>query len=594
MGNIIQLDESLSNLIAAGEVVENMASVVKELVENSIDAGSTDIRIDLLEAGLNEIRVTDNGSGMDETDMKLSVKRHATSKIKTRHDLFHIASLGFRGEALPSIASVSHLELISTHNGRGYRLFFLKGELQEEGEHAPRPGTTITVRYLFYNTPARLKHLKASTTELSYIVDTINKMALAHPTIRFTLTNDKKTLLRTNGGGDTLQVLAQIYALDIVKDMVPFEAENGYFKIQGYLAKPMHHRSSRQHVTILANQRMIKNNRIVSAVTDGFKTYLPLGKYPIVLLRITMDPLLLDVNIHPQKLDVKFTEERLLMNLIANTVQARLKTLDLIPQAKAPNLEPKDDHPTLDLRDATSEPSRVKEEFFDYLNSLDRSKKTANIQAEQDAASTSDVEADTPRDPEILPRLEYIGSFRGTYLLAQNERGLYLIDQHAAAERIRYERYAKRFGAVQIERQDLLIPITLHLSSTEVLALSERLAEFEPLGVSAILNDHNGIDITAVPTWFPAGYELPYAEEIAKTILEEGDVSVATSRDALAKNLSCKHSIKANQHLNDSEIRTLLADLAACENPFTCPHGRPTVIHYSVREVEKMFQRIPS
>jgi DNA mismatch repair protein MutL len=592
MGNIIQLDESLSNLIAAGEVVENMASVVKELVENSIDAGSTDIRVDLLEAGLNEIKVIDNGSGMDETDMKLSVKRHATSKIKTRHDLFHIGSLGFRGEALPSIASVSHLELISTFEGRGYRLFFLKGELQEEGEHAPTPGTTVCVRYLFYNTPARLKHLKASNTELSYIVDVMQKIALSHPKIRFTLTNDGKTLLFTSGSGDVRQVLAQIYPLTIVKDMVPFEGKNGYFQIEGYLAKPMHHRSVRQHVSVLANQRMIRNNKIVAAVTEGFRTYLPLGKYPIVLLRITMDPLLLDVNIHPQKLEVKFTEERLLVQLITSTIQTTLRSLDLIPSAKAPVTD-EPEHPSLDLRDEPSEPSTVRESFFDYLASLDRSKKRRSEDAQNDPSNQPD-ESQAPEPParEVLPRLEYIGSFRGTYLLAQNEQGLYLIDQHAAAERIRYERYARQFGAVDITRQDLLIPITLDLSSTEVLALRDRLDEMEPLGLSAIPNDQHGIDITAVPTWFPAGYELIYAEAIARSLLEDTDISVGASRDALAKNLACKHSIKANQHLSDSEIRTLLADLSACENPFTCPHGRPTVIHFSVREVEKMFQRI--
>jgi DNA mismatch repair protein MutL len=281
-----------------------------------------------------------------------------------------------------------------------------------------------------------------------------------------------------------------------------------------------------------------------------------------------------------------------LVQLITSTIQTTLRSLDLIPSAKAPVTD-EPEHPSLDLRDEPSEPSTVRESFFDYLASLDRSKKRRSEDAQNDPSNQPD-ESQAPEPParEVLPRLEYIGSFRGTYLLAQNEQGLYLIDQHAAAERIRYERYARQFGAVDITRQDLLIPITLDLSSTEVLALRDRLDEMEPLGLSAIPNDQHGIDITAVPTWFPAGYELIYAEAIARSLLEDTDISVGASRDALAKNLACKHSIKANQHLSDSEIRTLLADLSACENPFTCPHGRPTVIHFSVREVEKMFQRI--
>ena len=590
MGKIIQLDDNLSNLIAAGEVVENMASVVKELVENAIDANSTDIRIDLLESGLNEIKITDNGEGMNKDDMKMSLRRHATSKIKTSHDLFHIQSLGFRGEALPSIASVSHLEMISSEGEQGYRLFFLKGELQEEGEYAPKQGTTITVRYLFYNTPARLKHLKATTTELSYIVDYVNKIALSNPHVRFTLTNDGRVLFRTNGTGDILHVLSNIYALDIIKDMIPFEGKNGYFKVSGYLAKPRHTRSTRSHVTVIANGRMIKNNRVINAVTEGYRTYLPIGKYPIVFLDIAMDPLLIDVNVHPQKLEVKFTEERLLVSLITTTIREHLKTLQLIPKVERPEPETTSTYKyqSLNLKSDDPEPSLVKEDFVNYLSGLVEQKKTT-IPPSKESGETPNLVVEST---EKLPRLEYIGQFMGTYLIAQNEEGLYLIDQHAAAERIRYEHYRKLFGGVAIERQELLIPMTLNLSNSEVLAIAEHLDAFEPLGLHAIPNDYNGIDITHVPTWFPAEYELVYAEEIAKYILEGKDVSVTDARDNLAKNLSCKHSIKANKYINDNEIKTLLNDLSNCENPYTCPHGRPVIIHFTVTEIEKWFKRI--
>lgn len=594
MGKIIQLDDNLSNLIAAGEVVENMASVVKELVENAIDANAQNVRIDLLEAGLNEIKVTDDGDGMSKDDMLMALKRHATSKIRTAQDLFHINSLGFRGEALPSIASVSHLEMISSEGDTGYRVFFLKGELQEEGEYGPKKGTTITVRYLFYNTPARLKHLKATTTELSYIVDYVNKIALSHPDIGFLLTNDGRTLFRTSGDDDHRKVLANIYSVDIIKNMVPFAGENQYFKISGHLAKPHITRSTRQHVTVIANQRMIKNNKVINAVVEGYRTYLPIGKYPVVFVNIELDPLLIDVNVHPQKLEVKFTEERMLLSLITKTILDTLRTLDLIPQIERVKPTEETKYQQLNLRPDADEKSLVKEDFVNYLNDLVDKKK------EREAADDTVGEIHKQGDPLVvpatpkLPRLEYIGQFMGTYLIAQNDEGLFLIDQHAAAERIRYEQYRQAFGAVAIERQNLLIPITLDLSNAEVLRLSDQLEQFEPLGVVATVNDHNGIDILEVPSWFPTGYELVYTEEIAKYLLEGLDVSVAEVRDNLAKNLSCKHSIKANKYINRQEIERLLSDLSGCDNPYTCPHGRPVIIHFTVTEIEKMFQRIQS
>ncbi len=594
MGKIIQLDDNLSNLIAAGEVVENMASVVKELVENAIDANAQTVRIDLLEAGLNEIKVTDDGDGMGKDDMKMALRRHATSKIRTAQDLFHISSLGFRGEALPSIASVSHLEMISSEGDTGYRVFFLKGELQEEGEYGPKKGTTITVRYLFYNTPARLKHLKATTTELSYIVDYVNKIALSHPDIGFTLTNDGRTLFRTSGDDDYRKVLANIYSVDIIKNMVPFAGENQYFKISGYLAKPQITRSTRQHVTVIANQRMIRNNKVINAVVEGYRTYLPIGKYPVVFVNIELDPLLIDVNVHPQKLEVKFTEERMLLSLITRTILDTLRGLDLIPQIERVKPAEETKYQQLNLRPDADEQSLVKEDFVNYLNDLVDKKKQR--EASDDTAGEIHKQGDpliVPATPK-LPRLEYIGQFMGTYLIAQNDEGLFLIDQHAAAERIRYEHYRQAFGAVAIERQKLLIPITLDLSNAEVLRLADQLDRFEPLGVVATVNDHNGIDILEVPSWFPSGYELIYAEEIARYVLEGRDVRVTDIRDDLAKNLSCKHSIKANKYINHKEIERLLSDLSGCDNPYTCPHGRPVIIHFTVSEIEKMFHRIQS
>lgn len=592
MGKIIQLEDSLSNLIAAGEVVENMASVVKELVENAIDANSMDIRIDLLESGLNEIKVTDDGDGMSLEDMKMSVKRHATSKIKTSHDLFHIGTLGFRGEAIPSIASVSHLEIISSEGEIGHRIFLLKGELKEEGEYAPRKGTVVSVKYLFYNTPARLKHLKATNTELSFIVDYINKMSLSHPEIGFTLTNNNRQLFKSPGSSDYLKVLSNIYSLDIIKNMVYFENENQYFKISGYLTKPMFTRSSRNHVTLIANRRMIKNNKIINAVTEGYRTYLPVGKYPIVFLKIDLDPLLIDVNIHPQKLEVKFTEERMLLSLIRNTITEKLRTLMLIPEMKEKVVETEYKYEKLNLNTTIEEkPNLVKEDFVNYISNLVEKKKEELEVPLTEKYHDPIKEIITPKSDK-LPELEYIGQYLGTYLLTQNEEGLYIIDQHAAAERIRYENYYKRMSSVDVETYELLVPITLDLSNREVIALRDNLDTLKPLGLTLIPNNYNGVDITHVPTWFIQNYEKDYAEEMVKYVLEGKDVTIGDVRDSLAKNLSCKHSIKANKFINKNEIEKLLHDLSLCENPYTCPHGRPVIIKFTVADIEKMFKRI--
>lgn len=614
MGKIIQLDDNLSNLIAAGEVVENMASVVKELVENSIDAESKNIRIELLEAGLNEIKVIDDGIGMSLEDMKMAVKRHATSKIKTANDLFHINSLGFRGEALPSIASVSHLEIISSEGEKGHRIFYLKGELKEEGESVPRQGTSIAVRYLFYNTPARLKHLKATNTELSYIVDYINKIALSHPEISFTLTNNNKQLFKSIGSADYLKVLSSIYNIDIVKNMVPFANKNQYFEINGYVTKPLFSRSSRNHITIIANNRMIKNNQVINAVVEGYKTYLPIGKYPIVFLNISLDPLLIDVNIHPRKLEVKFTEERLLLSLIRTTINETLKVLVLIPEIKEEKPKQIFVHETLDFSNqeenkTTSykyEPeentvvksSMVKEDFKNYINSLVDKKKEKEKQKEEVVRNHTSQDKEKSMISQVvqratkLPRLEYIGQYLGTYLIAQNEEGLYLIDQHAAAERIRYENYLDKMARVEVLSTSLLLPITLNLSNQEVLALKDHLDVLKPMGIELMINEYNGVDILKVPSWFPKDFERSYTEEIVKYILNGQDVTIREIRDSLAKNLACKHSIKANKYINKNEIDKLLQDLESAINPYTCPHGRPVIIKFTQTEIEKMFKRI--
>ena len=598
MGRIRQLDDGLSNMIAAGEVVENMASVVKELVENAIDAEAKNIDVFLSDAGLSEIRITDDGIGMSKEDLKMAIKRHATSKIKTAHDLYHIHTLGFRGEALPSIASVSHFDITSSEGDSGYHLFLLKGELKEEGVVAASKGTTISVKYLFYNTPARLKHLKASHTELSYIVDYVQKIALSHPSISFKLTNNQKILFQSSSTEDPLKVLAQIYPLDIIKNMVYFEASNAYFKISGYATKPMFTRSTRQHMTVIANERVIKNPRIAQAIKDGYDTYLPVGKNPIVFLNIELDPLLIDVNIHPQKLEVKFTEEASLRTLIRRTIKESLEKEELIPkvQKQAQKKEESTQY-SFDLKEESKE-------TFEEEQAAYQAKKDDLVKQilENRQKQRTNLESKPQEEPKVegkpkhktLPRLEYIGQYKGTYLLAQSEQGLYMIDQHAAAERIRYERYLKVMSNPKIETYELMIPITLDLSSQEMIALEGKLDQLEQFGIKVIDNKHQGLDITHVPTWFAEGYEGIYTEEMVSHILDYKDLSIQSVVDSLAKELSCKHSIRANKYINKNEIDVLLRDLEQAKNPYTCPHGRPVIIHFTPEEIEKMFKRIMS
>lgn len=582
MGKIIQLDEALSNMIAAGEVVENMASVVKELCENALDAECTTIDIHLKDFGLKQIRVIDNGLGMDDTDLTMAFKRHATSKIKTHHDLYRIASLGFRGEALPSIASVSEM-IIESSDGQATatKLTLKNGEITDKTLGALQQGTDITVKNLFYNTPARLKHLKSEQKELSYIVDYVNKIALSHPFVRFTLTHNNKPILKTIGDGSTLKILNQIYDHDIVKAMLSFEAKNAYFTITGYACSPLYSRSTRQHVTIITNKRLIKNTKIVSAIIDGYRTYLPVQKYPIVYMHIDVDPQLIDINIHPQKLEVKFTEERSLLTLIKTAIERTLQEAYIVP--KVQKHYPKSSNQT---KMTFNRPAKehIEETDAPYNN-------TPTI----DDKKTASQDPIPPLKPsnERVPDMDYIGQYRGTYLLFQNDDGFYMVDQHASAERVRYERYYERMRKKDATETPLLIPLKVHLSNEEIIGYEDTKETLKTFGLKTRLID-NHVVIESIPSWFHDKHEESYAETMIRTLLNEDDVHIGRIIDQLAKDLSCKHSIRANKYITKEEVDKLMHDLKTCRNPYTCPHGRPTIIHFTPQEIERMFKRIQS
>ncbi|WP_423801793.1 DNA mismatch repair endonuclease MutL [Neobacillus sp. SAB-20_R2A] len=640
MGKIIQLDDALSNKIAAGEVVERPASVVKELVENAIDAGSTVVEIEVEEAGLAKIRITDNGNGIEEDDVLLAFQRHATSKIKNENDLFRIRTLGFRGEALPSIASVSRLELkTSTGEGAGNRVVIEGGKVEIFEKASSRRGTDITITDLFFNTPARLKYMKTIHTELGNITDVVNRLALSHPEVAFRLIHNERKLLQTNGNGDVRQVLASIYGMSIAKQLVPISGKSLDYKVSGFASMPEVTRASRNYISTMINGRFIKNYSLAKAITEGYHTLLPIGRYPIVLLNIEMDPLLVDVNVHPSKMEVRFSKEAEMNELVTSIIKNAFKSKVLIPTAYTKREEPKTEQTALALDEGTSparsssgfggeRPTAVAEPFFtkikeepvpqpDFSNRKEEFVPQTEVrlpffrevekvkpasEREYDSFEDEEIPQHDPEDyPKVepavetesrVPRMYPIGQMHGTYIFAQNENGLYIIDQHAAQERLKYEYFREKVGRVAPELQEMLVPLTFEYSTDDYIKITEHKDELEKVGVFLEEFGINSFIVRSHPQWLPKGQEKEIIEEMVEQLLLMKKVDIKKLREEAAIMMSCKASIKANRHLRDDEIQALLDDLRKASDPFTCPHGRPIIVHYSVYEMEKMFKRV--
>ncbi|EWG10422.1 DNA mismatch repair endonuclease MutL [Cytobacillus firmus] len=639
MGKIIQLDDSLSNKIAAGEVVERPASVVKELMENSIDAGSTIIEIEVEEAGLAKIRIIDNGEGIEEDDVLNAFHRHATSKIKDENDLFRIRTLGFRGEALPSIASVSRIEMKTSTGEAGTRVVIEGGKVDVMEKAPGRKGTDLTVTDLFFNTPARLKYMKTIHTELGNITDVVNRLALAHPEVAIRLIHNERKLLQTNGNGDVRQVLAAIYGINIVKKMVQIEARSLDFKISGYAALPEITRASRNYISTMINGRFIKNYSLAKAIQDGYHTLLPIGRYPIVLLNIEMDPLLVDVNVHPSKMEVRLSKEHELNELVSGALKAAFKKEELIPSGftQPKSMQPKSEQTALELDHLPEHrghvPSYIRETREEAVREYPSGGVLKSLQsppAEPTAAESSEVQdipfkdfshsseelpqgdqhifqPEEPRAagqehffdetvtdgmPSRVPPLYPIGQMHGTYIFAQNDRGLYIIDQHAAQERIKYEYFREKVGQVESELQEMLIPLTFEYSTDDYIKIDEYKGELEKVGVFLEPFGHNSFIVRSHPQWLPKGEEQEIIEDMIEQLLAMKRVDIKKLREEAAIMMSCKASIKANHHLRNDEIQALLDELRRSSDPFTCPHGRPIIIHYSTYEMEKMFKRV--
>ena len=573
------MDINLSNKIAAGEVVETLMNVVKELVENSIDAEATYIKVDLVESGTKEITVTDDGVGMNKEDAVNCLERHATSKLYTDDDLFHIETLGFRGEAMPSIASVSKMIIETSDGEEGTIVNIEGGKIKDVSSSHLRQGTKVIVRDIFYNTPARLKYLKNLHTELANISFYLTKMALSKPNIKFVLTNNEKELLNTDGSGNLLKVINSIYGLDVTKKMIKINASDSDYDISGYISYPEVNRQSRGFITVLVNGRYIKNSQIVKTVLEAYHTYMMVGKSPIVVLNIEADPWLIDVNVHPTKMDVKFSKLNELEELITKTIDNALKKLVLVPEIKEENkpVANIDEITTINTEVDFKEKIEVKPVYEDISFNFETNEET--------------ISYEEPKK-EKLKKITAMGIVEKTYIIGENENGMYIIDQHAAHERINYEKLLRNMSEEEIETIDLLVPIKLTFTKDEYIKIKEKQELIESIGISYEEFGLNTIVIRKHPKWLNKIYASEILRKIIEVIITEKEFKREKFNDRLAAHAACRMSIKAHDYISLEEANKLLEQLLLCENPYHCPHGRPVMINYSYYELEKLFKRV--
>ena len=706
MGKINILSAELSNKIAAGEVVERPSSVVKELVENSIDAGSTNIKVIIKEFGIQQIRIIDNGSGITNDDLARAFLRHATSKISADYDLFHIETLGFRGEALASISSVSKVTIKScAGEAQGKMMVLEGGKVVSEEYYAPIKGTDLSVENLFYNTPARLKYLRNPHTEQANITNIIHKFALSYPNVAFELHVDGKITFKTYGDGDVHKILSKIYNMGVARNMIEFSGSNDDYKVFGYISVPEETRASKNYINIFINGRYIKNYGIQNAIIDAYGTLLMINRYPLCVINIEMDPILLDVNVHPTKQEVRLSKEAELIRLIKEVIAERLSNYTYIPQGmnnvltkkekakiekinfldeldnKFGDVEDKNifseekKEPEVDLEVELSFPDTQEEvvshviqedEFLfggDLLsksgeekipvqskeNTFNQRNKTQKIKSDlpdlsysshprdnrnkfgdkptkkeienfmnfskkEDNASyddrieevVSNVVKDDSHFNEIkdvkivqdddtkvrtLPDLKVLAQIFKTYILSEADNKLFLIDQHAAAERYNYEKLQREFIERKNYKKQMLIPLMFDFSVEEAAEVRNNLEKFEELGIVFEEFGDNSYVVREFPGWIEEDEEQ-MIKIIVEKVLRNNNITFNELRNDAIAMASCKMSIKANQVLTDVEMNKVINDLYECKNPFTCPHGRPIITKMEKKDLEKMFKRI--
>ena len=582
------MSENLANKISAGEVVERISSVVKELVENAIDAEAKEINVELTNSGLNSIVVIDNGNGMDEEDAHLAFSRHATSKLLKEDDLFFINTLGFRGEALPSIASVSQVDMLTSQGKVGTHLIIKGGKVIQDEKADSRKGTKIEVTNLFYNTPARLKFLKSEQTELASVTSYIEKSALSKPDIRFSLKNNDNLIVKTSGSNDLKKTIHEIFGLQISSKLIEINASNDDYDISGYICKPEILKSNRNYMITIVNGRVVKNLDINKAINDAYYTYKPDIKYPVVVLNIYTDPTLIDVNIHPTKQDIKISKIKDLYSLINDTIKDALYNNLLIPDATlrvSPNFKVNNEI----LTDVLKE-NNIEEDNVEKINLTDDHAIVG--QTTLDLGDNKDKN-EIVINSEIKNLVLYpIGQAQGTYILAENDEGFYLIDQHAAEERVNYEKIQKALKEKKINTIEPLIPVTVELSKSDAIILNNNLEYLNTLGFKIEEFGLNSFVVKEEPIWLKSDFEEETIREVIEQVIQRGkDFDPLKFNDHIIKTAACKMSIKANTSMSLESMKSLLDELVLCDNPYNCCHGRPTIIKFSNYDLERMFKR---
>jgi DNA mismatch repair protein MutL len=591
-------------MIAAGEVVERPQSVVKELMENAIDAKAKRITIELLDSGIKEIKISDDGIGMSHEDALMCFSRHATSKIKNEYDLFRIETLGFRGEAIPSIASVSKFKLETSNGIESTRVIYQAGKKVLEEPCAMNRGTVISVTNLFYNVPARLKYLKTLPQELSSISFLVSKYILANPQISFTLINNKKVIYKTSGNSDLVQIFGELYGLEVARSLMTDFFEGDGYKAKVTLCKGIVSRANKLEITTIINGRYVKSNLLNNAIIESYKTYIPEGRFPIALINFEMDPLLLDVNVHPTKMMVKISGEKEISDILRSVCRGLLEKNNHIPSAM-PQAETyiKEDifEFTKKMEEIPLEDKDIpfKEEFHNLEKNEDntytlKEEKTYNLNEELKDYNLEPVEVKEvkEKDPLKLPTLLYIGQVHGTYLVFQTEDGMYLMDQHAAAERINYEYYYDILKNPLKGRTELLVPIDIEVKEEEAIFIQTHEKDFKDLGLVLSQISQRSFLIREIPLWLHIDDATDLVFSLLNNCKKENELNIMKYRDELSKQIACKASIKANHAIRKEEVDYFIEGLKKCKNPYTCPHGRPTIIKFSIKDLEKMFKRV--
>lgn len=611
MAQIHKLDTHTINQIAAGEVVDRPASIVKELVENAIDAESTAITVEIKNGGIDLIRITDNGTGMEEADAILSMERHATSKISDAGDLWQIMTLGFRGEALASIAAVSHMEMITkTHTGQtGTRIRNHGGEIIEKGPAGCPDGTTIIVRNLFYNTPARKKFLKSGKAETIQVSEVLTGMILAHPEISFRYINQDKTVYHSPGNGSLLSAICAIYGNSVRPSVIPLSGEDEALSIEGYIGKPEIARNNRRHQIFIVNGRYVKAKLLTEAVEGAFHPYQMVNRYPFCVLHVRIAPEQVDVNVHPQKTELRFRQPEQVGAQVYQWIRNNLSRGAMVPHPQIAGedaektegmvrIEVKPSHKDQNYDASANEQVFLFERRANYGEPAESREELASAleekpeKQEYDIRTIPDIRETIPKpEPEIVFDEEYkiAGTLFATYIVVEQGDTVYLIDQHAAHERIMYEIFHRRLEAGENAIQEMLTPIVVELTHPEYLLMEEKMDSFQSLGFEIAPFGQMSVVMRGTPADLVLGDAEAFLHDILSEMVNK-DTKTGIHDMIITK--ACRYAVKAGDNLSDTEIRHLLKEIGESDTPLTCPHGRPILVRWTRRDLEKMFGRV--